>query len=121
MAQKKRKKNPGVGVDFKRVKQKVGKKLAPAQNATDTSFKAKRINLPSQSLGAAKATTAVNEHNLTLKVRYELRAVHSAKGIVCFNRACVTLLPTGLKLEAWCRTFWRKAATTARKCAKMLS
>jgi len=33
------KKNAGVGVDFKRIKHKVGKKLKKAQNETVTTFK----------------------------------------------------------------------------------
>ena len=62
--------NPGVGVDFKRVKHKVGKKLPKAQNDTDTNFKAKSISLPSQNLKeATEAGVAVNHQNLTLKVR----------------------------------------------------
>ena len=69
MAAKKRKKNPGVGVDFKRVKHKVGRKLPAAQNATDTTFRAKKINLPNQSVGADKGGAAVSDHNLSLKVR----------------------------------------------------
>ncbi len=64
----KRKKNPGVGVDFKRVKHKVGKKLQKAQNETDTSFKAASINLPSQALAEDREGVPVNSHNLTLKV-----------------------------------------------------
>lgn len=35
----KRKKNPGVGVDFKKVKNKVGKKLKKAANNTDTTIR----------------------------------------------------------------------------------
>lgn len=62
------KKNPGVGVDFAKVKTKVGKKLARAQNETDTSFKAASINLPSQGLKEDREGVAVNSHNLTLKV-----------------------------------------------------
>ena len=34
-----KKKNAGVGVDFKRIKHKVGKKLKKAQNETVTTFK----------------------------------------------------------------------------------
>ena len=83
MAAKKRKKNPGVGVDFKRVKHKVGKKLPAAQNATDTSVRAKRINLPSQSLAADKIGTPVSDHNLSLKVclpSYPLLCLPSCSG-----------------------------------------
>lgn len=61
-------KNPGVGVDFKRVKSKVGKKLRRAPNDTDVSFKSRSINLPGQSVAQDKGT-AVNFQNLTLKVR----------------------------------------------------
>ena len=71
MALKKRKKNPGVGVDFKRAKHKVGKKLPPAQNATETSFKAKRITLPNQSLAADRTGAAVSDHNLSVKVQVQ--------------------------------------------------
>lgn len=60
--------NQGVGVDFKRVKHKVGKKLPKAQNETETSFKARSINLPSQGLSTDKEGIATNSQNLTLKV-----------------------------------------------------
>ncbi len=43
-----KKKNAGVGVDFKRIKHKVGKKLKKAQNETNASFKSAAINLPQQ-------------------------------------------------------------------------
>ncbi|MEW5311739.1 MAG: hypothetical protein WDW38_003427 [Sanguina aurantia] len=59
-------KNAGVGVDFKRVKSKVGKTLRRAQNDTDVSFKSRSINLPGQSVAQDKGT-AVNFQNLTLK------------------------------------------------------
>ncbi|KAK9808862.1 hypothetical protein WJX72_005380 [[Myrmecia] bisecta] len=62
-----KRKNAGVGVDFRRVKHKVGKKLAPAQNATDTNFKARSITLPGQSVTEDKQGAAVNQRNLTLK------------------------------------------------------
>lgn len=62
-----KKKNAGVGVDFRRVKSKVGKKLPRAQNQTDTSFKSRSINLTEQSLAADKGGQAVTARNLTLK------------------------------------------------------
>ena len=65
----KRKKNPGVGIDFKRAKHKVGKKLPQAQNATDTSFKAGSIVLGTQSLAVDRQGLAVSSHSLTVKVR----------------------------------------------------
>lgn len=66
---KKKTKNPGVGVDFKRVKHKVGKKLPRARNETDTDFKSRSINLPNQAaLREDRSEAAVNYQNLTLKV-----------------------------------------------------
>lgn len=69
MGKGQKRKNPGVGVDFRRVKHKVGKKLPRAQNETDTSFKSRSINLPDQSVLADKSGAAVTSRNLTLKVR----------------------------------------------------
>lgn len=63
-----KRKNAGVGVDFRKVKHKVGKKLPRAQNATDTTVRARAISLPEQSLGADKGGAAVTQRNLTLKV-----------------------------------------------------
>ena len=51
--------------DFQRVKLKVGKKLQPAQNATDTSFKSRAIFIPTQ---LNKDTEPTNQRNQTLKV-----------------------------------------------------
>ena len=64
---KKKPKNIGVGIGFKKAKHKVGKKLPQAQNSTDTNFKAKAISLPGQHVGEEKGA-AVSERNLTLKV-----------------------------------------------------
>jgi pre-rRNA-processing protein IPI1 len=61
------KKNAGVGVDFKRAKHRVGKKLPRAQNATDTSFKSRTLSLAEQSVAADKEGQAVTGRNLTLK------------------------------------------------------
>lgn len=66
-AAKKKAKNAGVGIAFKKAKHKVGKKLPKAQNATDTSFKSKAITLPSQNVGEDKGL-AVTSKNQTLKV-----------------------------------------------------
>ena len=65
-AQKKRK-NPGVGVDFKRIKHKVGKKLKKAANETSVTFKSATINLPSQGVQQDKDGVAVNFQNLSLQ------------------------------------------------------
>ena len=64
----KKRKVAGVGIDFKRAKHKVGKRLPPARNATDTTVRSRVISLPSQSVAADKGTAAVSERNLTLKV-----------------------------------------------------
>ena len=69
MGARKKPKNAGVGVDFKRVKHKVGKKLPKAQNDTNVDFKSKSINLPSQTVLEDRSGVAVNYQNLTLKVR----------------------------------------------------
>ncbi|KAG1657712.1 hypothetical protein FOA52_002516 [Chlamydomonas sp. UWO 241] len=61
-----KKKNSGVGVDFKRIKAKVGKKLKKAANETNVSFKSAVINLPAQTVQAEKDGIAVNHQNLTL-------------------------------------------------------
>ncbi|KAJ1843311.1 rRNA processing protein, partial [Coemansia sp. RSA 2703] len=53
--------------DFKKVKLKVGKKKAPASNATDTSFTSKTIVLSGQSITADKGVAVTNSRNLTLK------------------------------------------------------
>ncbi len=60
--------NKGVGVDFKKYKHKVGKKLpSGASNATDTTVKSRQITLPQQSVAADKSGLAVTQRNLTLK------------------------------------------------------
>jgi pre-rRNA-processing protein IPI1 len=63
-----KRKNAGVGVDFRKVKHKVGKRLPKPQNETRTDFASRSINLPSQSITADKGSAAVSERNLTLKV-----------------------------------------------------
>ena len=68
MGKVQKKKNAGVGVVFKRVRHKVGKKLPRAQNQTDTNFKSRSISMPEQSVGADKGGAAVTHRNLTLKV-----------------------------------------------------
>ena len=69
MGKPSKKKNPGKGIDFKRAKHKVGKRLPQAQNATDTSFKAGSIVLGTQSLAVDRQGLAVSSHNLTVKAR----------------------------------------------------
>jgi hypothetical protein len=69
----KKKKNAGVGIDFKRAKQKVGKKLPKAKNVTVTAFKAQSISLPGQgTLTEERDGVPVSDRNLTLKVSWIL-------------------------------------------------
>jgi len=68
----KKRKVAGVGIDFKRAKHKVGKRLPPPRNATDTTVRSRVISLPSQSVAQDKGGAAVSERNLTLKVRAHL-------------------------------------------------
>ncbi|KAL2644793.1 hypothetical protein R1flu_012380 [Riccia fluitans] len=63
----KAKSKKALSVDFKRVKSKVGKKLAPAKNATKIEFKAKGIVVPGQSVGQDKSGLAVSQRKQTLK------------------------------------------------------
>lgn len=71
---KRKAKNAGVGVDFKKARHKVGKKLPKAQNETDTNFKSRAINLPGQNVGEEKGA-AVTQRNLPLKVRSDVLTV----------------------------------------------
>jgi pre-rRNA-processing protein IPI1 len=59
--------NKGVGIDFKKVKHKIGKRLPRAANDTNTEVRAKAIALPGQrTLTADKAGAAVSARGLTL-------------------------------------------------------
>ena len=68
MAKGTKRKKAGVGVDFRRVKSKIGKKLPKAQNDTDVTFKSRAINMPGQSVTDDKTGQAVTQRNLTLQV-----------------------------------------------------
>ncbi|XP_047312940.1 uncharacterized protein LOC124916254 [Impatiens glandulifera] len=54
-------------VDFKKIKRKVGRKLPPPKNATNTEIKSKAIILPEQSIVSEKAGLAVSRKGLTMK------------------------------------------------------
>eukprot|EP00775_Hariotina_reticulata_P010124 gene10124-10282_t len=73
-----KRRNAGVGVDFRKVKHKVGKKLPKAQNETRTDFQSRSINLPNQSVTLDKAGAAVSERNLTLKELVAQLSHHNA-------------------------------------------
>ncbi|GAB2232317.1 hypothetical protein Droror1_Dr00011349 [Drosera rotundifolia] len=66
-ASSKKKSTRGGGVDFKKFKRKLGRKLPPPKNATNTEIKSKAIVLPEQSVAANKAGLAVSKKGLTLK------------------------------------------------------
>ncbi|XP_070037729.1 uncharacterized protein [Nicotiana tomentosiformis] len=67
------------GVDFKKIKRKIGRKLPPAQNATNTEIKSKAIILPEQSVASEKAGLAVSKKGLTLKELLQQTSHHNAK------------------------------------------
>lgn len=65
---KRKAKNAGIGIDFKRARHKVGRKLPKARNDTDTNFKSKAISLAEQNVGQDKGAV-VSQRNLSLKVQ----------------------------------------------------
>ncbi|XP_049371203.1 uncharacterized protein LOC125836149 isoform X1 [Solanum verrucosum] len=67
------------GVDFKKIRRKIGRKLPPAQNATNTEIKSKAIILPEQSIASDKAGLAVSKKGLTLKELLQQTSHHNAK------------------------------------------
>ncbi|XP_045795864.1 uncharacterized protein LOC123890321 [Trifolium pratense] len=77
-AKTKSKKKTGV-VDFKKRKVKIGRKLPPPKNSTNTEVKSKAIILPEQSVAADKAGLAVNKKGLTLKELLQQTSHHNAK------------------------------------------
>ncbi|KAL8517666.1 hypothetical protein ACS0TY_015778 [Phlomoides rotata] len=73
------KKTKSRGVDFKKYRRKVGRKLPPPKNATNTEIKSKAIVLPEQSIAAEKAGLAVSKKGLTLKEILQQTSHHNAK------------------------------------------
>ncbi|KAE8125193.1 hypothetical protein FH972_020026 [Carpinus fangiana] len=67
------------GVDFKKIKRKIGRKLPPANNATNTEIKSKAIILPEQSVASEKEGLAVNKKGLTLKELLQQTSHHNPK------------------------------------------
>lgn len=63
----KKKKSRGMGVDFQKVKNKVGRKLKPPSNVTKIEVKSKAIILSGQSVALEKEGLAVNSRRQTLK------------------------------------------------------
>nr|CAB3484790.1 unnamed protein product [Digitaria exilis] len=90
------------GVDFKKYKHKVGRKLPPPKNATNTEIKSKTIVLPEQSLATERAGVAVNKRGLTLRellqqtVHYNANVRRAAMNGI---KDIVVKHPTELKLH----------------------
>jgi len=86
----KKRKVAGVGIDFKRAKHKVGKRLPPPRNVTDTTVRSRVIALPSQSVAQDKGSAAVSERNLTLKVRaHRVFKQHACYSVQCAHAVTV--------------------------------
>ncbi|KMZ70733.1 hypothetical protein ZOSMA_195G00290 [Zostera marina] len=73
-----KKKNPG-SIDFKKIKRKVGRKLPPPTNSTDTQIRSKAIVLPEQSMLSNRTGMAVSRKGLTLKELLQQTSHHNAK------------------------------------------
>lgn len=67
------------GIDFKKIKRKVGRRLPPPKNATNTEIKSKAIILLEQSVASDKAGLAVSKKGLTLKELLQQTSHHNAK------------------------------------------
>ncbi|XP_010927983.1 uncharacterized protein [Elaeis guineensis] len=72
-------KKPKRGVDFKKIKNKIGRKLPPPRNATNTQIKSKAIVLPEQSVASERVGLAVNKKGLTLRELLQQTSHHNAK------------------------------------------
>ncbi|CAL5408384.1 unnamed protein product [Camellia sinensis] len=68
-----RKKQQQRGVDFKKIKRKIGRKLPPPKNATNTEIKSK------ESVASEKAGLAVSKKGLTLKELLQQTSHHNSK------------------------------------------
>ncbi|KAL2901024.1 Testis-expressed protein 10-like protein, partial [Bienertia sinuspersici] len=67
------------GVDFKKFKKKLGRKLPPPKNATNIEIKAKAIILPEQSVALDKEGVPVSKKGLTLKELLHQTSHHNVK------------------------------------------
>ncbi|TKW04860.1 hypothetical protein SEVIR_7G137800v4 [Setaria viridis] len=90
------------GVDFKKYKHKVGRKLPPPKNATNTEIKSKAIVLPEQSMASERAGMAVNKRGLTLRELLQQTAHYNAnvrRAALNGIKDIVVKHPTELKLH----------------------
>ncbi|TXG58144.1 hypothetical protein EZV62_015973 [Acer yangbiense] len=79
-SKKQQKQQKQSGVDFKKIKRKLGRKLPPPKNSTNTEIKSKvAIVLPEQSVASEKAGLAVSKKGLTLKELLQQTSHHNAK------------------------------------------
>ncbi|KAG6472691.1 hypothetical protein ZIOFF_070168 [Zingiber officinale] len=79
------------GVDFKKIRHKIGRKLPPPKNATNVQIKSKAIVLPQQSIASEKEGLAVNKKGLTLRELLQQTSHHNAK----IRRVATTSLEVG--------------------------
>ncbi|XP_057526367.1 uncharacterized protein LOC130805595 isoform X2 [Amaranthus tricolor] len=90
------------GVDFKKFKKKLGRKLPPPTNATNTEIKSKAIILPEQSVALDKEGLAVSKKGLTLKELLQQTSHHNVKvrrDALLGIRGLLLEFPTELKLH----------------------
>ncbi|KAJ3700007.1 hypothetical protein LUZ61_003712 [Rhynchospora tenuis] len=73
------------GIDFKKVKRHVGRKLPPPKNATSTEIKSKAIVLPEQTMVADRTDMAVSKKGLTLRELLQQTSHYNSK----FRRAAL--------------------------------
>ncbi|CAH8312798.1 unnamed protein product [Eruca vesicaria subsp. sativa] len=73
------KKQQKKGIDFKKIKRKLGRKLPPPKNATNTEIKSQAIVLPEQSVGADKSGFATSKKGVTLSDLLKQSAHPNAK------------------------------------------
>ncbi|KAH9626733.1 hypothetical protein KSS87_022047 [Heliosperma pusillum] len=67
------------GVDFKKYKRKLGRKLPPPKNTTNTEIKSKAIILPEQSIASDKAGLALSKKGQSLKELLQQTSHHNVK------------------------------------------
>ncbi|XP_058003368.1 uncharacterized protein LOC131169139 [Hevea brasiliensis] len=90
------------GVDFKKIKRKLGRKLPPPKNATNTEIKSKAIIIPEQSVASDKMSLAVSKKGLTLKELLQRTSHRNAKvrkDALMGMKDLFLMYPEGLKLN----------------------
>ena len=114
--------------DFQKVKLKVGKKLQPAQNATDTSFKSRSVFIPNQLQKLDSEPT--NQRNQTLKVRLsnwyyplltfnQTKSKLGSKGTLC-NQPFLSFDCSTLLIVCMCTAYIRDLYLGVKTCEVFL-